>query len=508
MTLRLAAVAGLPLAAWLAAAWPSHTPAAPAPVRFTRLTAGPAATDRASTGGVAWIDVDGDGDLDLFVTNGYDVSKRPPSPQPDRLYLNDGRGSFTPVSGSPLVSDTAYSSGQAWADYDNDGDPDVLVSTQLRRPDLLYRNDGGGRFTQVTEGPLVSTPGSSFSASWADVDDDGLVDAFVVNGGLTGPGKNSLFRNRGGGVFEPVTEGELVTDTTHANMGSAWGDYDDDGDLDLYMGNMSYTLPTASLFRNDGAFRLTRVTDGRVVTDSGPTIGGAWGDYDNDGDLDLAVGTPNGYVNYLYRNEGSGRLERVEEAGDYPLDGTDAFAIQWVDYDNDGDLDLFSGNWGAPSTLYTNTGDGRFMLGEHGDLGRLITTASSTSWGDIDRDGDLDLIVGTWPNWPGPLEGDHIYRNDAPPRSWLGVRLVGTRSNRSGIGARVTVRARVGGRTVTQMRELAPNTGFRSHDPLELHFGLGDARRVEEMTVRWPSGTVQRLGVREVKRVITITEPE
>ena len=498
----LAFCAALVLAATAAWTWAAPDP----PVRFARITSGQAATDRASTGGVALIDVDGDGDLDLFVTNGYDVSRKPPVvPQIDRFYLNEGRGNFALQGASPLSGDTALSSGQAWGDYDNDGDPDVFVSTQAKKPDLLYRNDGNGTFTPITEGPTVSTPGSSFSASWADVDNDGLIDLLVVNGGLSGRGQNSLYRNLGGGRFEPVTEGDIVTDSS-AHMGSAWGDYDNDGDLDLFMGTFSFNPPTSLLYRNDGGMKLTRITEGRAVTDSGPTVGGAWGDYDNDGDLDLAVGTPNGYVSWLYRNRGKGTFERVEDAGDFTLDGSDSFGLVWVDYDNDGDLDLFSANWGAPSVMYTNDGNGHFMRGVHGDLGRLITTASSTSWGDIDRDGDLDLIIGTWPNWPGPLEEEHIYRNDAPPRSWLGVRLVGTRSNRSGIGARVTVRARIGGRDVTQTRELAPNTAFRSHDPLELHFGLGDAPRIDEMIVRWPSGTVQRLGPQMARRMITVTE--
>jgi hypothetical protein len=422
------------------------------PVRFTRVTSGAAATDRASTGGVAWIDIDGDGDLDLFVTNGYDVSKRPSTPQTDRLYLNDGRGNLTPAPPGPLNSDTAYSSGQAWGDYDNDGDPDVLVATQLNRPDILYRNEGRGVFSAVVEGPLVTTPGSTFGASWADVDNDGNLDLLSVNGGLSGRGINALFRNLGGGSFERILEGHLVTDST-GHAGSAWGDYDNDGDLDLYVGNTVFAQPTSHLYRNDGSFRLTRITDSPVVTDSGPTLGGAWGDYDNDGDLDL-----------------------------------------------------FTANWGAPSVLYTNVGNGRFDRFDHGDLGRLITTAGSTSWGDIDGDGDLDVIVGTWPNYPGPLEEDHIYRNESPARGWLGVRLVGTRSNRSGIGARVTVRARIGGRRVTQMRELVPTTSFRSHDPLELHFGLDDANRVDEIVVRWPSGIVQRLGAQRARQRITITE--
>jgi ASPIC/UnbV protein/VCBS repeat protein len=475
------------------------------PVRFTRLTNGPAATDRASTGGVAWIDIDGDGDLDLFVTNGYDVSKRPSTPQTDRLYLNDGRGNFTPAPPGPLNSDTAYSSGQAWGDYDNDGDPDVLVATQLNRPDILYRNEGHGVFSIVTEGPLVNTPGSTFGASWADVDNDGNLDLLSVNGGLSGRGINALFRNLVGGRFERILEGHLVTDST-GHAGSAWGDYDNDGDLDLYVGNTVFSPPTSHLYRNDGNFRLTRVTDSPVVTDSGPTLGGAWGDYDNDGDLDLAVTTPNGYVDWLYRNEGNGRFVRATDTGDFGIDGNGDFALHWVDYDNDGDLDLFAANWGAPSVLYTNMGNGRFDRFDHGDLGRLITTAASTSWGDIDGDGDLDLIVGTWPNYPGPLEEDHIYRNESPARGWLGVRLAGTRSNRSGIGARVTVRAHIGGQTVTQMRELVPTTSFRSHDPLELHFGLGDADRVDDIEVRWPSGIVQRLGAQRARQRIAITE--
>jgi hypothetical protein len=489
----------------VAAAVAAVTPPPPSAVRFVRITDGPAATDRASTGGVAWIDVDGDGDLDLFVTNGYDVSKRPATPQSDRLYLNDGRGNLTPAPAGPLTTDTAFSSGQAWGDYDNDGDPDVLVSTQINRPDILYRNEGRGVFSVVTDGPAVSTPGSTFGASWADVDNDGNLDLLSVNGGLSGRGINHLFRNLGGGRFERITEGHLVTDST-GHAGSAWGDYDNDGDLDLYVGNTVFAQPTSHLYRNDGGFRLMPITDSPVVTDSGPTLGGAWGDYDNDGDLDLAVATPNGYVDWLYRNEGGGRFVRVADAGDFSIDGNGDFALHWADYDNDGDLDLLAANWGAPSVLYTNMGNGRFDRFDHGDLGRLVMTAGSTSWGDFDRDGDLDLIIGTWPNYPGPLEEDHIYRNDSPPRGWLGVRLVGTRSNRSGIGARVTVRARIGGGSVSQMRDLVPATSFRSHDPLELHFGLGDADRVEEVVVRWPSGIVQRLGPQRAKQRITITE--
>jgi hypothetical protein len=493
----------LAAALWVTGARPG---ASPAP-RFTRVTTGAVFTDRASTGGVTWVDYDADGDLDLFVTNGYDVSAPKPAAQPDRLYRNDG-GTFTPVTDTPLTADSAFSSGSTWADYDNDGDLDAFVSTQLNRPDLLYRNEGGGRFTAVREGVVVSTPGSSFASSWADVDGDGWVDLLVSNGGLTQPEPNFLFRNNRDGTFARVTEGPIVADSARSGGGSG-ADYDNDGDQDLFVPRIATRgAPTGALFRNEGGWRFTRVAGDPVVSDTLMAPSAAWGDMDNDGDLDLAVGSISGYASRLYRNGGDGTFTRVAE-GDFVTSPGSAYAVNWADVDNDGDLDLLQANWGATSYLFLNRGDGTLDRAPAGDLGRAIGYASSATWGDVDGDGDLDLYIGNWPNSPGAGEENQLYRNDGANGNWLLVRLAGTgASNRAALGARITVRASIGGRPRAQTREVAAHAGWRSQNPLEQHFGLGDAERAEEVVVRWPSGRVERIVGVSANQRVTITEGE
>lgn len=475
-------------------------------VAFTRVDVGEPTDHRASTGGASLVDVDGDGDLDLFVTNGYDVSAATATPRNDRLYLNDGRGGFVTVEEGPMNVEAGFGSGHSWGDYDNDGDLDVFVAQQRGQDNLLYRNDGGGRFTRILEGPPVTDGGLSYVATWVDVDSDGWLDLYVANGGLSGVDANFLYRNLGDGTFERVTEGPLVTDSA-AHAGLAWGDYDDDGDPDLFIArNHSPATLTSALYRNEGNWRFTRVEAIPPVTDTMPALGAAWGDYDNDGDLDLTVALRSGWSDRVYRNDGDGRFTRVVE-GPHVLDGSYSSSTAWLDYDNDGDLDLFRSTWGSPSYLYTNLGGGRFERRDHGDLDRAFTHGGGNAIGDYDGDGDLDIFEGNWPNWPGENENSHLYRNDAPAARWLGILLVGTRSNRAGIGARVMVRARIEGREVTQMRELFPNTGFRTHQPVRLHFGLGDAADIDQITVRWPSGAVQRLDEAPLNQLVTITEP-
>lgn len=471
---------------------------------FTRQMDGPAATERASTGSGQWIDIDGDEDLDLFVANGYDVSASP-VPQPDRLYLNDGTGGLLPVAGSPLLSDTAYSSGATWGDYDNDGDPDVFVPAQRGQDNLLYRNEGGGEFTPVQSVPPASDGGVSYAASWVDVDGDGHLDLYVSNGGLSGAAPAFLYRNLGDGDFERAAAPFTVDSA--ASLGGSWADYDDDGDPDLFVARR-WSAPnlTNALYRNDGDWQFTKMSGSPAVTDTVFSFAAAWGDYDNDGDLDLAVGVRG--MNRLYRNDGGGRLIRVTTGGPHVLDGGDTYGIGWVDYDNDGDLDLLAANWGSPSFLYTNLGGGRFERRQHGDLGRLETFTGGSAWGDYDGDGDLDLYLANWPNWPGEREANHLYRNDLPPGNhWIGIRLVGTRSNRSALGARIRLRAPIGGDdNAWQIREVVGHTGLRSQDPLRQHFGLGDAERVAEVEVRWPSGLQERFHDLPVDTVVVLTE--
>ena len=473
--------------------------------RFVRLTEGAAVTDEASSGSGQWVDVDGDGDLDLFVANGYDVSRRPVG-QHDRLYLNAGNGNLVSIQDVPVTSDGAPSSSGVWGDYDNDGDVDLFVPVQLNQNNLLYRNEGGARLEPVRGIPPVSDGGLSFAAAWVDADNDGWLDLFVSNGGLSGVGLNFLYRGSRSGRFEHARPSVLTTDSA-VNVGASWADYDGDGDMDVYIAHqMSRLGLSGALFRNDGDWRVTRIIEGPVVNDTASSLAGAWGDYDNDGDLDLAVATRGGFSNRLYRNDG-GAFTRVLDAGPAVLDGSNAFGVLWADADNDADLDLLSINWGSPSFLYTNLGDGRFERREHGDLGTLETTGAAGSWGDYDRDGDLDLYLANWPDYPTTRQRNHLYRNEsANGNHWLEVKVVGTESNRSGVGARITARIRIDGRVVSQLREVTTHTGFRSQNPLEQHFGLGTATIVDELTVRWPSGAVQQFTALPADRRIVITE--
>jgi len=206
---------------------------------FTRVEVGAPVIDAASTGGVSWVDFDDDADLDLFVTNGYDVSATEPEPQRNRLYRNLGDGTLEPVTAGPLAEDDGFSSGSTWGDYDNDGDLDVFVSNQNDQRNFLYRNDGRGGFARVMQGGPAEDGGHSYSASWLDVDNDGLLDLWVANGGLSHSGPNFLYRNEGAGSFVRITEGEIVTEDGRTG-GAVWGDYDDDGDLDLFIPNLTF----------------------------------------------------------------------------------------------------------------------------------------------------------------------------------------------------------------------------------------------------------------------------
>jgi hypothetical protein len=471
------------------------------------MRSGPVATDRASSGGVSWIDVDGDGDLDLYVANGYDVSAEEPVPQPNRLYLNDGSGALTAVDSGPLVEGREFSSGSTWGDFDNDGDLDCFVANQQDQDNSLYRNDGGGRFTRLDDVPPSNDGGHSYAASWADVDGDGWIDLYVANGGMSHTGANFLYRNLGDGRFERITDSPIVGDES-ASCAVAWADYDDDGDVDLYVAN-TRTDPAVNadaLWRNDGGWRFERITEGDVAEDRGPSSASIWGDVDGDGDLDLFVATMYGLANRLYRNDGGGVLVLLESAP-LSVDGSFTYGADLQDWDNDGDLDLLLANWGAAPSLYLNDGRGDFELARAGDLGRVIAHGASVASGDLDADGDLDVAIANWPNRRGAAEANHLYVNGGVSGHWLRVRLVGTVSNRSAIGSRITVTARIAGGLRRQIRDVSAATGFRAQSEPAPQFGLGDAEIVDEVAVHWPSGIRTRLENVQIDQEIEIVEP-
>jgi len=485
---------------------PAHREIATRPLGFTLVRTGPAVTDRASSGGVSWVDVDDDGDLDLYVANGYDVSADRPVAQRNRLYLNDGAGVLTPVERGPLVERDEISSGSTWGDFDNDGDLDCFVANQQDEDNSLYRNEGGGVFTRLDEAAPSNDGGHSYAASWVDVDGDGRLDLYVANGGMSHTGANFAYRNLGEGRFERVMDTPIVGSEA-ASCAVAWADFDDDGDQDLYVAN-TRTDPAVNadeLWRNDGEWRFTRITDGAIGADRGPSSAAVWGDVDNDADPDLIVATMYGLANRLYRNDGHGVLTLLDTAPP-SVDGTFTYGADLQDWDNDGDLDLLLANWGAAPSLYLNDGGGGFELARAGDLGRVVAHGASVAAGDVDADGDLDVVIANWPNRPGDGEPNHLYLNDGTGGHWLRVRLVGTASNRSAIGARVQVATVADGVRRVQTRQVTAHSGFRAQSALALHFGLGRVDIVEEVVVRWPSGRVDRLDAQAADREIEIVE--
>jgi hypothetical protein len=441
-----------------------------ASAQWTDVTSGPLG-DPGAGASVAWGDYDNDGDLDLYITNlGTDTNK---------LFRNDG-GTWVDATSGPLGGAGYY--GVAWGDYDNDGDLDLYAANANFQGNKLFRNDGG-TWVDATSGPLGDT-GNGHGVAWGDYDNDGDLDLYITNLGQA----NKLLRNDGG-TWVDATSGPLGD--LGPGFGAAWGDYDNDGDLDLYLANY---LDANKLFRNDGGGTFVDATSG-PLGDTGAGRGVAWGDYDNDGDLDLylANGEIGGVPNKLFRNDGGGTFV---DATSGPLGNLgNGFGAEWGDYDNDGDLDLYLVNLGPPnpSKLFRNDGGGTFVDATSGPLG-AYDFCRGAAWGDYDNDGDLDLYLSR-------SGANKLFRNGlANGNHWLEVKLVGTVSNRSGIGARVRVVA--GG--VSRIQEVSG--GSLSQNSLTAEFGLGASTTIDSLIVRWPSGIVQPLSAVGVDRIITVIE--
>jgi len=480
------------------------------PRRFVVVDLPPLTTDRASTGGVSFTDFDGDGDADLFITNGYDVSSPDPSPQTNRFYENtQGRYVARDIDG--LTDLDGFSSGSAWADFDNDGDLDTFIANQRDQQNaMLLRDtaeDGSIRFISHSADMLADDKGWSYSVAAADADNDGFVDIYVSNGGLSHQGVNFLYRNVGGKQLSRVQNTDAVH-SAHASGGASWSDYDGDGDQDLVVANR----PTAdtdgfklSLYRNDGDLQFTRMDDSALPADATFPMSVAWGDVDNDGDLDLYAGSLYGMANSLYENLGDGRFG-IMDGGRATSDGTSSYAVAFGDLDNDADLDLVVANWGGTSEFYLNDGAGYFEQTGAAVFERSIHFASSVATGDYDSDGDLDILIGNWPNQPGEGEENVLIENRYAEGNWLKVALEGVSSNRSAIGARITVAITQVDTTRLQTREVSTHSGWRSQGELTQHFGLGTATAVSKVVINWPSGNEQTIVEPAINQVLTVRE--
>lgn len=444
---------------------------------FTKITTGPITANGGYTQGASWGDYNNDGYQDLIVNNGSRFNYL----NVNFLYLNDGNGGFTRIINT-LSAETANFSGGCWGDYDNDGDLDYFAPTFDGTPgynnNRLFRNNGDGSFSKINSTPVNET-GDSAGGTWVDIDNDGDLDLFVINDVTP---ENYLYQNDNG-VFTKITS-SIITNNPVQCISGSWGDIDNNGGMDLFVCNI--LGENNSLYLNDGNGNFTKVTEGEIVNDGKFAINGSWGDYNNDGSLDLFVSVRDGR-DLLYRNNGDGTFERIT-SGAIVNDSLTSGSNGWGDFDNDGDLDIFMAIVNGSSVYYRNDGNDTFtrLL----DLGAITNdTGSYRTSCDHDNDGDLDVLV-TNGIFQAPFE-NYLYRNDTDNgNSWVNITLRGTVSNTTGIGARVYAKATINGLPVRQMREVAQMNAYGGHSSLRAHFGLGDATIIDSVIVRWPASDI------------------
>ena len=482
--------------------------------RFDNVAATAGLTSRGpnDAGGSLFDDFTGDGKPDLLTT----------SLDGDRgasLYVNLGDGNFEDRSESAGLTDQVYGLNLTRADYDNDGDLDVLILRggweKPMRMSLL-RNRGHGVFEDVTLAAGMGEPIQTEAAAWADYDDDGLVDLFVcgeysyrVSGvGASAVNENSrcrLYKNMGDGTFRNVAA-EAGVDDAQYSKGCAWGDYDADGRIDLYVSTLS---GSNRLYHNDGDGRFHDVGGELGVDYSNRSFACWFWDYDNDGRLDLyvneygtslaetaaiAMGLPLNRASRprLYKNVGKDGFREV--SAEVGLDvGMAPMGCNFGDIDNDGDLDMY---FGTGMMAYEHLVPNLMFMNIDGKRFEDVTTASGTghlqkghgvSFADYDDDGDLDLFVEAGGATPGDKAFNLLFRNPTTGKHWLKVHLTGTRTNRSAIGARIKATVRgADGAERTIYRTVGNNSSFGGN-PLVQHIGLGDATKVESLEITWPT---------------------
>ena len=476
--------------------------------------------------GGAFFDADNDGDLDIYLVNsGYWPGSAAAAQKHAALYQNNGDGTFTDITAAAGVGNRGnYGQGVACADYDNDGDTELYVTNF--GPDVLYRNNGDGTFTDITAHAGISDAAWSSSACFLDYDNDGHLDLFVVSylhysldAAYRPCGENAtrtychpslfegapdrLYRNNGDGTFTDVSQeagvGNIGGMFHGKGLGVVSADFNNDGAPDLYIANDD-TRNDFFYNNGDGTFSEISLLAGCAYSFNGVAQAGmgiAAGDYNGDGALDIFVTNLSYETNALYRNNGDGTFtDVIYEARlgkeSYLYVG---FGTGFLDADNDGWLDLFVANghiidniaethdvltYAQPNQLFRNNGDGTFQeISETaGPYFHRAQVSRGSIFGDYDNDGDVDILV-TQSNAPATL----LRNENGNKQNWLRIKPVGTISNRDGIGARVLL--------TQQIRDVNPGASYLSSHDARLHFGLGENTSVDRLEIRWPSGVVE-----------------
>ena len=452
---------------------------------FTKIESSMVSIDSGASRSVNWIDYDNDNDLDLFISTGYRYGDN------NLLYRNDN-GIFVKISNQPLVRDSLPSDGSSWGDFNNDGFPDLCVVNWWNKINLLYSNLGNGVFSFLSTSIVCTQPSYSETCSWGDYDNDGLIDLFVTNSEGTGH-RNFLYKNTGSGNFIKIDTGAAVIETAYSR-GVNWVDIDNDRDLDLFVcreGNRNEFL-----FKNNGNGYFTKITDQPIVNNGGESWSGSWADYDNDGDLDVFITNAFNQRNFLFQNDGDFNFSEITNEPPVTESGYNAVG-GWGDYDNDGDLDLFVSQAYVPpaftvklvNKLYKNllieTGNASFQKITNSALVRDSGYTYGFAWGDYDNDGDLDIALA---NTFNENQRNALYKNEINnSNKWINIKCIGETTNKSAIGTKVRVIARLNGNVVRQMQEVDGQSGYCGQN-LILHFGLGNAEIIDSIIVEWPSG--------------------
>jgi enediyne biosynthesis protein E4 len=502
--------------------------------------------------GVAFYDYDNDGWLDIFIVNGWTLEGFPKGQEPTcHLFKNNRDGTFTDVTIKAGLARSGWGQGVCIGDYDNDGYEDLFIAYYGKN--ALYHNNGDGTFTDVTDKAGVGGKGSRWNSGCAfvDYDRDGHLDLFVANyidldlktapvpesgpclykgvmvacgpPGLQG-GKNILYRNNGNGTFTDVSDSAGITKSAGTyGLGVLVADFNNDGWPDIYVANDS---TASTLYQNlkNGKFEDVAIPSGAALSPDGKPqagMGVSAGDYDHDGNLDILKTNFAGDTHSLYRNQGDGNFEDMTFTSGL---GVNTKYLGWgcgfFDMDNDGWLDILICNghvypeveqlkteaaYAQRKLLYRNLRNGRFedVSFKAGPGISTPVAARGCAFGDFDNDGDIDIVVNTVNDYPQLIRCDSRSRNN-----WIKVRTIGTKSNRSGIGARVRCisRSPESTKALEQIDEVRSGGSYFSQNDLRLHFGLAAAQKVDLIEIRWPSGEADTIRDVPVNRVIYVKE--